>query len=267
MEDATMSTSVEEAVKKFYDEHGWKGGEDQLFRQFRPAYKSYHEGTVVRTLACFEGRTGSLLIVGGGDLPQSHVDLSRRFASTVCIDISQLALDITRQKIPDAKTLLGSICDAPLESNTFDAIFSAHVIYHIDAKQQEQAVREMIRLTKPGGRVVVLYSNPQSPIRIAAGIVHRLKKMFTPSKAVNESCLYFSPHPIGWWSRFTDTCTLSFQPWDIIGSYEERTIIPTDWLAKLFYGTAELIEKFVPALAVRIWQYPIVILDKRTSLS
>jgi hypothetical protein len=34
-----MGISVEDSVKKFYDALGWKGGEDALFRQFRPAYQ------------------------------------------------------------------------------------------------------------------------------------------------------------------------------------------------------------------------------------
>jgi hypothetical protein len=61
-----MGISLEDSVKKFYDGHGWKGGEDALFRQFRPAYQPYHAKTEARTLECFKGRSGTLLIAGGG---------------------------------------------------------------------------------------------------------------------------------------------------------------------------------------------------------
>jgi SAM-dependent methyltransferase len=259
-----MPGVTEQSVREFYDTFGWsKGGEDKLFRQFRPAYRPYHERTVARTLGCFAGRDGSLLIVGGGDLPQSHVDLAAQFDAVTCIDISRVALDITRNKLPDADRVLGSICDAPLPTGVFDAVFAAHIVYHIDANEQERAVRELIRVTRPGGRIVIIYNNPRSPIRFATGAVHRLRKRFSPARAVAESRLYFSPHPLRWWNRFRDACAVSMLPWDIIGSYEERTLIPSDGIARAFYGAAAWVERQMPSASVRFWQYPIVILDRR----
>ena len=259
-----MTGPTEQAVRDFYDTYGWsKGGEDKLFRQFRPAYQPYHEKTVARTSECFAGCSGSLLIVGGGDLPQSHLDLASQFDAVTCIDISQVALDITRTKLPHAQRVLGSVCDAPLPTGTFDAVFAAHIVYHIDANDQERAVRELIRVTRQGGRIVIIYNNPRSPIRFATGVVHRLRKRFAPEKAVTESGLYFSPFPLRWWSRFKDTCSISMLPWDIIGSYEERTLIPTDGFARAFYGAAAWIERWIPSASVHFWQYPIVVLDRR----
>jgi SAM-dependent methyltransferase len=258
-----MSSPTEQTVREFYDTYGWsKGGEDKLFRQFRPAYRPYHERTIARTLGCFADRSGSLLIVGGGDLPQSHVDLAAQFDAVTCIDISRVALDITQQKLPNAERVLGSVCDAPLPTATFDAVFAAHIVYHIDANDQERAVRELIRVTRPGGRIVIIYNNPRSPIRFATGAVHRLRKRFAPQQAVAESGLYFSPFPLRWWSRFKDACAVSMLPWDIIGSYEERTLIPSDGLARAFYGAAAWAERQLPSASVRFWQYPIIILDR-----
>jgi SAM-dependent methyltransferase len=257
-------SNVEDSVRSFYDTKGWSGGEDALFRQFRPAYRKYHAGTTERTIGCFAGKHGSLLIVGGGDLPQSHVSVATQFEQTACADISKAALDISQEKLPKARKILGSICDLHEEaSSQFDCIFAAHVIYHIDAQMQEKAVREMVRLVKPGGRIVILYSNPKSPIRFAAGALHRLRKMFTPKRAVEESGLYFSPHPLGWWQQFESDCKVSMLPWDVIGSYEERTLIWSDLMASAFYPAAGLVERAAPGLAVKLWQYPIVILDKR----
>jgi len=258
-----MGKSVEQSVREFYDERGWKGGEDRLFRQYNQAYRQYHAAAVARTIDCFSGRSGSLLIAGGGDMPESHIDIATKFDRVACIDISQAALDIAQRKVPKLERTLGSICAAPFEASTFDAVFCAHVIYHIDATEQEQAVRELIRICKPGGRVVILYKNPQSPIRYAAGAIHRLRKLAAPKDSIEEAAgLYFSAHSLGWWNRFRDTSAVSMRPWDIIGSFEERTLIPANWLARTFYGIARLIEVKTPRLAVKLWQYPIVILDK-----
>jgi SAM-dependent methyltransferase len=263
--EVRMTGPIEHTVRAFYDTYGWsKDGEDELFRRFRPAYLPYHERTVARTLGCFQGRDGSLLIVGGGDLPQSHVDLASQFTSVTCIDISRVALDITERKLPGADRVLGSICEAPLPTGVFDAVFAAHIVYHIDAKDQERAVRELLRVTRPRGRVVIIYNNPRSPIRFAAGAAHRLRKRFAPRQAVKtaETGLYFSPYSLSWWSRFKDACSIAMLPWDIIGSYEERTLIRSDGLARAFYRGAAWVERHVPSAAVHLWQYPIIVLDR-----
>jgi SAM-dependent methyltransferase len=260
------SVTVEGAVRDFYDTYGWsKGGEDELYRQFRPAYWPYHDRSAARTLECFATQQGSLLLVGGGDLPASHVAVARHFASVTCIDISAVALEITRHKLPDAQRVLGSICDAPLATGAYDAVFAAHVVYHIDAKLQENAIREMIRLTKPGGRIVIIYNNPRSPIRFVAGVLSRLRRLFKPERTRNQAppSLYFSPHPLGWWNRFRDMCSISMLPWEIIGSGDEKTLIPTDALARAFYRAASWVEVTFPASSVFFWEYPIIILDRK----
>jgi hypothetical protein len=92
--------------------------------------------------------------------------------------------------------------------------------------------------------------------------VHRLRKHFAPEQAVAESGLYFSPFPLGWWSRFKDASSVSMLPWDIIGSYEERTLIPSDGFARAFYRAAAWAERQLPSASVHFWQYPIIILDR-----
>jgi ubiquinone/menaquinone biosynthesis C-methylase UbiE len=110
------------------------------------------------------------------------------FSNVTCVDISQAAFDIAQTKLPEAKKLLGSNCSLPQEeSEQFDAAFASHVIYHADSNEQEKAVRELIRLCKTGGRIVIIYSNPGSPIRHAAGALHRLRKRISSGKTVQEA--------------------------------------------------------------------------------
>lgn len=98
-------------------------------------------------------------------MPDSHVDLATRFDQTTCIDIPQKALDIAAKRLPDAATLLGSIVHSEIGDDSFDTVFCANVPSRIDAAQQAQAMREMLRVVRPGGKVLVLYANPRSPLR------------------------------------------------------------------------------------------------------
>ena len=47
-----------------------------------------------------------------------------------------------------------------MDENYFDCSVSLHTIYHIDKDIQENAVRKLLYVTKPGQPVIIIYSNP-----------------------------------------------------------------------------------------------------------
>lgn len=277
-EDSGVS-DVETHVRDFYDNFGWRDndgikGEDLSFRMFRPAYYPYHEIVEARTMGAFEPFDGEILIVGCGDMPANHVDIATRFDKTTCIDISQRALEISQEQLPEtSEMVLGSILNSNFADNSFDSILCAHVLYHIDASSQEGAMREMIRVTKPGGRIVLIYSNPRSPLRYMCSAAKRVnnfvarfrgrEKQYRETTGQERPTLYFFAHSLGWWSRFSDQCDLRIIPWDVIGSFEERQLISGDRLAILFYRCSAWLEQRFPRFAVKLWQYPLVVLTKK----
>jgi len=141
----------EEKVRDFYDHYGWVvrggvSGEHALFREFSQPYYSYHDGVAARTMDSFADLDGQLLLAGGGDLPEIHLTVARKFSHTTCLDISKVAIDIARNKLENkGEFIVGSILEIPKPDASFDAVYCAHVIYHIDKDQQEKAVRELIR--------------------------------------------------------------------------------------------------------------------------
>jgi len=271
-------SDVETRVRNFYENFGWKDndgvkGEDLSFRMFRPAYYPYHETVEARTMEAFEPFEGDILIVGCGDMPANHVEIATRFDRTTCLDISQRALDISREQLPEASEMvLGSILNSDFEDDSFDSIFCAHVLYHIDASSQEKAVREMIRVTRPAGKIVVIYSNPRSPLRYMCSLAKRVnnliakvrgrEKQHRETTGQDRPTLYFFAHSLGWWSRFGDQCDVTMIPWDVIGSFEERQLIPGDRTAALFYRFSAWLERRFPGVAVKLWQYPLIVLTK-----
>ncbi|MHA3915338.1 class I SAM-dependent methyltransferase [Halovulum sp. GXIMD14793] len=275
----SLSTSpdVETHVRSFYDDFGWTGadgakGEDVSFRKFRPGYYPYHAAVEARTQTAMQPLSGDLLIVGCGDMPDSHIDIAKRFDSTTCPDISQKALDIAARRLPGASTQLGSILSGDIPENSFDTVFCAHVLYHIDAKQQAKAMQEMLRVVRPGGKVVVIYSNPRSPLRYLCSVAKRVnsalaramgrRQQHRSRSGQDRPALYFVAHPLKWWQQFRDRSEIQMSPWDIIGSFEERQLIHGDGMARIFYAFASWVELRFPGLAVRLWQYPLIILTK-----
>lgn len=278
MNDVEASDAdVEDVVRKFYDRYGWvkagtQLGEEAMFRQFPLYYFSFYESkSRKRVLSCFDGSTGKLLIAGCGDMPDSHVEATRRFTEVSCLDISDQALSAAAAKLGEkVRYIHGSILRAPLPDNAFDAVFCAHVLFHIDAGEQSQAVRELIRVTKPGGKIVIVYSNPDSVFALQfwkrswvfRALASRARKPKTEtSPAVPD--LYFACHPFHWWRQFEPQCMIRFLPADIMGSRQAMLLLKSRIAAVLVYRTAAWLEQVTPALAVRLWQYPLVVLQKR----
>jgi len=280
MEDATEAPrsgggEIETVVRNFYDRYGWVkagdlSGEDALFRQFPDYYHRFYEpNSFRRLLSCFDGAAGRLLIAGCGDLPDNHVIIAHRFADISCLDISRQALASASAKMGgEAKYIQGSLLRAPFPAECFDAVLCAHVLYHIDAAEQARAVGELIRITKPGGRVVIVYSNPDSIFALQFWRRLRLDGLLArraggaPSGATAPP-LYFACHPLHWWRQFEASCALGFAPSDIMGSRQARLLLRHRLAAVAVYRLAAWIERMAPAVAVRLWQYPIVILTKR----
>lgn len=285
-------SDIEDQVREFYERFGWvvkdgKTGEDLSFRQFSAAYAWYERKATERTVAQFARLGGKLLVAGGGDLPESHLRIANGFASVSCLDIARRALEISRGKLGDQATYLqASILQMPVPAGTFDAVLCAHVLYHIDLTLQEAAVRQLIRVVREGGRVVIIYSNPESPfvnLATQAAIVRlrarRLGALFRFARRVDEDVrdekvrnaaqdapkLYIARHPLRWWWRFERDCEIHLVPWNVISAWQERALFRANWLAGLFYRGAFVFENALPSLAVRWWQYPIIVLDKRPS--
>src|SRR6478735_9259213 len=88
---------------------------------------------------------------GTGDLA---IELASRGGDVVGSDFSQGMLDIARKKAPGLTWEQADAMALPYADNTFDAVtvgFGARNFGDLP-----QGLRELVRVTKPGGRVVIL---------------------------------------------------------------------------------------------------------------
>jgi demethylmenaquinone methyltransferase/2-methoxy-6-polyprenyl-1,4-benzoquinol methylase len=96
---------------------------------------------------------------GTGDLA---IELARRGASVTGLDFAPAMLEVARRKAPDIAFERGDALALPYEDAQFDAVsvgFGARNFSDLD-----RGLREMARVTRPGGRVVVLeITTPQRP--------------------------------------------------------------------------------------------------------
>jgi SAM-dependent methyltransferase len=80
------------------------------------------------------------------------------------IDPSDGMLDVLRARTQSVTAVLGSGTDLPFEDGSFDLVFTVAVLHHVaDPGDVHKTLTEMVRVARPGGRIVVWDHNPRNP--------------------------------------------------------------------------------------------------------
>jgi ubiquinone/menaquinone biosynthesis C-methylase UbiE len=88
--------------------------------------------------------------------------LSERGAKVLGIDGSKEMIEIAKRKASsrmlDAEFLIGDISDLRIKDSTFDLVLSTLVL--MDVEELDQAISEVVRVTRDGGDIVILVQHP-----------------------------------------------------------------------------------------------------------
>lgn len=204
-------------VKRFYDETGWRvrGGASVDHEMFGatedgPIRKELHQVHNDRIIAALSraGHSLNLLECGcGGNPEKMFLHLCRKYTG---VDFSGTGLDMARNSFAGvgvpSNFHAADVCALPFADNSFDAVYSAHMVYHIeDIKAQSAAIMELVRVVRPGGIIVVVAANPRPlafPFRFARRLladiplIGRLLNRLRPKPP-----LPYKPMPIAWMRR------------------------------------------------------------------
>ena len=173
--------------------------------------------------------------------------------------MSRRALEQARSRLGARGLYVGaSVCHLPFSDNAFDAVVSLHTIYHVEKDQQETAVRQLIRTVRPGGRVIVVYANPDR-------LVARLLRWLRPARTKPAASIYYHAHPLNWWDRFGDQASLNVLPWRSLVAQESK-LLPSV-VAKPALQLVLKFERNFSRLAARFGAYPMIVLTKLATQS
>jgi SAM-dependent methyltransferase len=121
--------------------------------------KRANEGRL-RQWAAFESLSENLdfdgmlcLDLGAGSGADS-IRLINRGANVICLDYNPNSISSGSEIVPEALWLGGNSDCLPFLANTFDFTISNAALHHM--KDQHQSVKEMYRVTKPGGYVIIV---------------------------------------------------------------------------------------------------------------
>lgn len=273
-----MTNQAEDKVSKFYNTEGWgTNGEitedARRWEDLREHAKKYVSKCRLRVLDHIPESGVNILDMASGPIQyKEYLVYSRNFKKRYCVDLSLEALESAKKKIGDHGVFLhGSFFDIPLEENFFDCAISLHTIYHIDKNRQEEAVRKLIKVTKTGKPVIIVYSNPNSLMfslkkSFPSRVIRRVKRFIEKSRRKTQEGKplnpYFYPHPIGWWHRFSDVACVKILPWRAFGADVQKKLIPDNKIGENLFRILFNLEEKYPDFFVRYFQYPMIILTK-----
>jgi SAM-dependent methyltransferase len=80
------------------------------------------------------------------------------------VDPSQGMLDVLSERAPAISAVHGSGTALPFEDCSFDVVLTVATLHHIaEPDAVRRTLAEMVRVTRPGGRVLVWDHNPRNP--------------------------------------------------------------------------------------------------------
>jgi SAM-dependent methyltransferase len=105
----------------------------------------------------------SVLDVGSG-VGTTDAYLAGRFASVQGVDISSASVEQAAAANPSVRYQVYDGDELPFGDASFDVAFAACVLHHVLPEQRARFTREMRRVVRPGGAVMVFEHNPINPL-------------------------------------------------------------------------------------------------------
>ena len=273
-------------VFEYYNSKGWKTGpksnitlDEEINANNNLSCKLYNTATRQRVLKLLDqlvGKKEKLLDVASGPLHlKEFLEYSKSFNERHCVDFSSIALEkakLNLVKSGQKKSFFYNIdfLYSDFESNLFDAAISLHTLYHVEINKQKDFVEKLIKYVRPGGIIIIVYSNPfslQSILTTPIYLWQRFKSLVR-SILINLSLykdkkndLYFKRNSIFWWNDFAKYGDLKIIAERTFNAKFEKKIIPDNNFGEKIYKILYSLENF------SFWKYfssyHIVIIKKK----
>lgn len=264
------------ATRDFYDREGWQRQDGELAdtRMFGwtdgRIRRELEELRRARLLQLIGPPGASVAELGCGGTPA--IFLAKRCGLYTAVDFSAVGLAearaaLERENLP-AATVEADITDLPFDDGAFDAVYSAHAIYHIDkAEGQRAAFREAMRVVKPGGLAIFVLGNP-FPLLFPYRLLRRVLAMIPGVSTVlnglrKKPPLPYLPMPLGWMKRqLVPFGNVEISGYAIPSVAFDRRVSETSALGRRLWRCIRWIETRHPALAAYLGCSVMIVVKK-----
>ncbi len=147
---------------------------EKVYREKGPDAVSWYRPHLETSLALINkaapDRGVSIIDVGGGESTLVDDLLAAGYQNTTVLDISQTAIDVTKNRLGSASAnvrwIAADILTCELQRNAYDVWHDRAVFHFLTTMDQRTAyVRQVSRAVKPGGYVLVGTFGPEGPTK------------------------------------------------------------------------------------------------------
>lgn len=111
------------------------------------------------TVAAVEAHPGQKILDVAAGTGTSSEPFADAGVDVIAADLSEGMLEVGRKRRPDMTFVQADVTNLPFSDSTFDAVTMSYGLRNV--ADYPKALRELYRVTKPGGRIVVLeFSTP-----------------------------------------------------------------------------------------------------------
>lgn len=133
-------------------------------------YRPHLESSLALIERAAETGSEAIIDVGGGESTLVDDLAARGFRKITVLDISQTALDVTRERLGAAgehvRWLCADITSVELEPHSYEIWHDRAVFHFLTGERERRAyVRNVLRAVKPGGHAIVSTFGPEGPLR------------------------------------------------------------------------------------------------------
>src|SRR5215813_10586713 len=133
-------------------------------------YRAHLETSLALVERAAPDRASSIIDIGAGESTLVDDLLQRGYHNLTVLDVSQTAIDVTKERLRSAAGqihwLVGDILEISLPPDSYD-LWHDRAVFHFltDPVQRAAYVRQVARAVKPGGHVIVGTFGPEGPTR------------------------------------------------------------------------------------------------------
>jgi ubiquinone/menaquinone biosynthesis C-methylase UbiE len=135
----------------------------------------------------FDQWAGKKVLEVGCGMGTDLLQFARGGATVHGIDLTEKAVSLTRTRLGlygfGGTVLIANSESIPFADNYFDLVYSWGVVHH--AMSPETAAREILRVCKPGGRVMIMVYNRRSLVALQAWLYYGLLRG-KPTRSATE---------------------------------------------------------------------------------
>jgi SAM-dependent methyltransferase len=154
------------------------------------------------------------------------------------VDCSQEMLDKCAASGTYDRYIRASASDLPLRSSSTDFVVSVHAVHLFDDKRL--AVREMARITKPGG-IILLITNVPSDLKTQ--LFHQMMPRFSE----HEIRRHFDREDVVQWAKLAGLRLLGVRRTEYCVAFQDREELRRFLMSRPFFGLRLLAEQEISA--------------------